>query len=224
MKQIARQVKDPIPTTIMNNDDTVNELLGYVEDGAAMIFNDFDWQSLNKTGVVVTHHGMQTVDLPDDFDSMTSYGIYDKSRRKVITAETMDERWERIVRNTSADDNKFAIQQNSIVFTAPFVDERDLFYTYKSKYFVKTLDEVGNVKYTDMFENDADEFMLNPHLLVQAAIAVRSVNLQLADAQVRMQRYELLLAKRKNKDGALLQSVPYSNPDKIVTVSRIMGG
>ncbi len=223
MKQIARQVKDPVPQSITSNDDTTNELLGYVEDAAGMIFNDFDWQVLNKTGCIDTHDGLQTVDLPSDFDSMTSYGIYDKTHCRVITAETMDERWERIVRNVSADDNKFAIQQNAIVFTAPFREERKLFYTYKSTGFVKTHDTAGNIVYTDTFANDGDEFVLNPHLLIQGAIAVRSVNLQLADSALRMQRYELLLEKRKNKDCALLQSVPYTNPDKVITTSKIMG-
>ena len=188
MKQIARQVKDPVPQSITVNDDTTNELLGYVEDAAGMIFNDYDWQVLNKTGCIDTHAGLQTVDLPEDFDSMTSYGIYDKTGCRVITAETMDGRWERIVRNTGADDNKFAIQQNAIVFTAPFTDERKLFYTYKSSKYVKTRDAAGNIVHVDVFTNDSDEFVLNPHLLVQAAIAIRSLNLQLADSTLRMQR------------------------------------
>ena len=223
MKQIARQVKDPIPQSITTNDDTTNELLGYVEDAAGMIFNDYDWQVLNKTGCINVQEGMQTVDLPDDFDSMTSYGIYDKASCRVIRAETMDERWERIVRNTGAADNKFAIQQNAIVFTAPFTDERKLFYTYKSSKYVKTRDAAGNIVHVDVFTNDSDEFVLNPHLLIQAAIAIRSLNLQLGDATLRMQRYELLLEKRKNKDAALYQSVPYSQPDKVITASKIMG-
>lgn len=223
MKQIARQVKDPVPQSITSNDDTTNELLGYVEDAAGMIFNDFDWQVLNKTGCIEVHAGLQTVDLPDDYDSMTSYGIYDTKGCRVITAETMDERWNRIVHNTCADDNKFAIQQNAIVFTAPFTNDRKLFYTYKSSKYVKTLDVAGNIVYTDIFTNDNDEFILSPHLLVQAAIAIRSVNLQLADSTLRMQRYELLLEKRKNKDFALYQSDTNSNSNTTITASKLIG-
>lgn len=205
-KQVARQVNDPIPTSITNNDDTTNELLGHIEHGAMRIINDYDWRALIEDGEIITEVGIDSYPLPDDFDSMITWNIYDLDINYAIPIETPDVRLRRITEMQGGDaDQRFRLAKNNIIFTFPFTAKHTLRYMYKSKDFVKSQDDVGNVIYTNTFTKDSDVFLLDDNLLVLAAIATRSISLQLSDVNARVSEYLELLEKRKNKDQGKFQ-------------------
>lgn len=223
LKSVARQVKDEIPQSITTGDDTTNELLGYAEHGAARIFNDYDWRYLEDEYEIITADGAESYDLPSDFDSMVSYGIYDITDGRMILTETPDERLRRIAEGDFGEtDVYFRLRKDKVWFTGPYTTGHSLRFVYKSKNYVKTHDEAGNVKYTDTFNADTDEFVLNDHLLIAATIAARSINLQLDDAATRIQEYTELLEICKNKDAALYKNTLNNGTPGVLSVSKVM--
>lgn len=223
LRTVARRVKDEIPQSIATGDDTTNELLGYAEHGAARIFNDFNWRFLEEEHEIITADGAESYNLPADFDSMISYGIYDVTDGRILLTETPDERLRRIAEGgaTSAD-VRFHLRKDKIWFTGPYPIDHGLRFMYKSKNYVRTHDEVGNIKYTDAFNEDTDEFVLDSHLLIAATIAARSINLQLDDAQMRIIEYNELLETCKNKDAALYKHTQNNATPGVLSASKVL--
>ena len=222
MQAMARQCRLPVPSSITTNDDTVNELLGYIEQAAQMIYDEYSWQAVQKTGVLNVANGDQSMPLPTDYDCILTSGIYDATTQHIVLPETPDEQWIRRIGTVAADENQFRIQGRTILFTVPWDSERSLFFTYKSKNYVVTQDAVGHELYTDVFETDNDEFLLGDRLLISAAIMCRSVALMLDDAEARKNAYENILDIHKNKDSALFQGNGVSSAGRALTAQKIL--
>ena len=223
LKSVARQVKDEIPQSIMTGDDTTNELLGYAEHGAARIFNDFNWRFLEEETEIITSGGAESYNLPADFDSMISYGVYDLTSSQMLLCESADERLRRMAEgDIGENDMFFRLRKDKIVFSGPYTAEHHLWFAYKSKNYVKSLDDAGNIKYTDVFTADTDEFVLDNHLLIAATIAARSIGLQLDDTATRIQEYNELLEICKNKDAALYKRTGDVGSPGVLSMSKIM--
>ena len=204
--QIANQCcyrcSDPALRSLFQDDDNSREWLGYISQAVAAIPDTHNWSALTKDYTFITAGNTDTYDLPEDFDDIGTYYIYNITNQRFIPCAGNDqELWKQATRNRSQSSIRFRIMGGKIVFTYPIEDGLTLKLTYQSNKPVKNVDSDGVVTYLEYFEHDNDTFLLDDELLILKAIALRAKNLGLAEAPMREADYEERLESKKVKDG-----------------------
>jgi len=188
--------------SLFENEDNALEWLGYITQAAQAIKDEHRWSITKKDVTIVTSGNKAEYDLPEDFDEMVTYQIYNISNQRFIPCASDDEElYKQATRNVSQSTIRYRIMDNKIVFTYPIEDGITLKYTYMSKNIAKYVDADNNVTYLPEFTHDTDEFVYDNELLILKAIALRSVNLGFPDADRREADYQDRLAKCVAKDG-----------------------
>lgn len=222
-KKLARRVNEPVPTSLFLNEDTSNQLLGYLEQAMENIYKAYDWQKCIKKGIINTVDGISEYDLPADFSNMLSYGIYDMTTETRLMTETLSEKgFRQMAKITSDSEQRYTLIGGQVVFTNPISENHILQYYYKSKNYIRHTKEDGSFEYRDYIESDNDEFILDSNLLLLAGILYRSIELQLADKNDRMTDFTTALERAMNEDGALFQGNFNGDTNLGLTMNKIM--
>lgn len=222
-KKLARRVNEPVPTSLFLNDDTSNQLLGYLEQAMENVYKAYDWQKCIKKGIINTISGVSEYDLPSDYANMLSYGIYDLTTETLLMTETLSEKGFRQMAKVLSDtEQRYTIIGNQIVFTNPISEDHTLQYYYKSKNYIRHINDDGATVCRDYVDSDADEFILDSNLLVLGGVLYRSIELQLADKTDRMTDFTNALDRAMDEDGALFQGNFNGNTNLGLTMNKIM--
>lgn len=188
--------------SLFENEDNALEYLGYISQAAQAIKDEHRWSVTKKDVTIITSGNKAEYDLPDDFDEMVTYQIYNITNQRFIPCASDDaELYKQATRNVSQSTIRYRVMDNKIVFTYPIEDGLTLKYTYLSKNICKNVDANNNVYYSDVFEHDDDIFVYDDELLILKALALRAVNLGLPEAERREADYQERLAKCVAKDG-----------------------
>ena len=215
--QIANQCcyrcSDPIIRSLFADEDNAREWLGYICQAAAAIPDAHNWSALTKDYTFVTEGNKDTYPLPEDFDDMGTYDLYNLTNMRFIPSAGNDqELWKRATRNRSQSSIRFRILGGNIVFTYPIEDGITLQFTYTSGYPVKHVDENNVVTYKETFTHDYDEYLLDDELLILKALSLRAKNLGLPEAPLREQDYQERLESKMVKDGANIKFNQFVHP------------
>jgi hypothetical protein len=198
---------------LFQDEDNAREWLGYISQAAAAIPEVHNWSALTKDYTFITDGSKAEYDLPEDFDDIGTYYIYNITNQRYIPCAGNDqELWKQATRNKSQSSIRFRIMGGKIVFTYPIEDGLELKFTYQSNRPVKNVDENNVVTYLEMFEHDNNEYLLDNELLILKAIALRAKNLGLPEAQLRENDYQERLQSRMAKDGGNIKFNMYEQP------------
>lgn len=204
---------DPEIRSLFSNEDTASEWRGYAFQAAAVIPEEHNWSALTKDYTFVTSGNVASYNLPEDFDDMASYDIYNLTNRRYIPCAGNDkELWKQATGNKSQSSIRFRIMGGKIVFTYPIEDGLTLKFTYTSCYPVKSVNEAGIVTYKETFTSDDDEYVLDNELLILKMLALRAKNLGLPEMALRDQDYQIRLESRMVKDGGNIMFNMYDKP------------
>lgn len=213
VNQCCVRCGDPTVRSATSNEDNSLEWFGYVSQAAVAIPDAHNWSALTKDFTFITSGNKDTYPLPDDFDDMGTYNIYNLTNRRYIPCAGNDkELWKQATHNISQSSIRFRIMGGNIVFTYPIEDGLTLKFTYMSNKPVKYTDSNGVVTYKENFSNDDDTYLLDNELLILKAIALRAKNLGLPEAQLREQDYQERLESKMVKDGGNIQFNMFSHP------------
>lgn len=215
--QIANQCcircSDPTLRSLFSTEDNASEWLGYLSQACATIPDAHNWSVLTKDYTIITAGNTKEYDLPNDFDDMATYNLYNITNRRYIPCSGNDkELWKEASGNTSQSSIRFRIMGGKIVFTYPIEDGITLRFTYMSNKPVKYTDSNGNVTYKEYFSNDDDTYLLDDELLILKAISLRAKNLGLEEAPLREQDYQERLVSKMVKDGGNIEFNKYDQP------------
>lgn len=203
VKQCCIRVGDPVPTNVFSDEDSAKEWLGYISQASQQVVREHNWQRLCKRKTFVAEENKTEYDLPEDFESILTYWLYNKTKQEHINIAD-DDSFEAL---DSSDDVAFQIIGGQIVFSKPLDAGNVITYQYKINSVCKYLDENDEVVYKPSFTNEDDEFLLDPELLILKSIAIRSLNLEFADYQSREADYEKYLEMKMVTDGANVHKV-----------------
>ena len=188
--------------SLFENQDNALEWLGYISQAAALIKDEHRWSVAKRDITFVTSGNKAEYDLPEDFEEMATYQIYNLSNQRFIPCASDDEElYKQATRNVSQSTIRFRIINNKIVFTYPIEDGLTLKYTYLTKNICKNVDSNNVPYYADAFSKDSDEFIYDDELLILKSIALRAVNLGFPEADRREADYQDKLDKCVSKDG-----------------------
>lgn len=202
VKQCCWRTGDNAVSNVFADEDNAREWLGYISQALPLIVREHDWSMLTKDAIITTKDDTKAYMLPQDFNHMASNRLYNQTDRCHIAFANNDAELAKIVSgDTSQTSVRFRIMGGKIVFTYPIEAKQKIYYTYISSYAV--IDENGNEKET--FTSNEDQFMLNDELLILKAIALRAVNLGLAEADRREADYQSFLQAETVNDGANVQ-------------------
>ena len=215
--QIANQCcyrcSDPTIRSLFADEDNAREWLGYISQAAAAIPEAHNWSALTKDYMIYTFNSQESYDLPEDFDDMGTYYLYNLTNQRFIPCAGNDqELWKRATRNRSQSSIRFRIMGGKIVFTYPIENDLELEFTYTSAFPVKYLDSNGEEAYKETFTNDNDEYVLDDELLILKAVALRAKNLGLPEATLREQDYQERLESKMVKDGGNIKFNMFEKP------------
>lgn len=204
---------DPEIRSLFSNEDTAAEWRGYAFQAAAAIPEEHNWSALTKDYTFVTSGNVASYNLPEDFDDIASYDIYNLTNRRYIPCAGNDkELWKQATGNTSQSSIRFRIMGGKIVFTYPIEDGITLRFTYTSGWPVKEVSESELVTYKPTFTLDTDEYVLDDELLILKMMSLRAKNLGLPEMQMREQDYQERLESRMVKDGGNIQFNQFEHP------------
>lgn len=215
--QIANQCcyrcSDPTLRSLFQDEDNAREWLGYISQACAAIPDAHNWSALTKDYIIHTAGNTDTYDLPDDFDDISTYYLYNLSNMRFIPSAGNDqELWKQASHNRSQSSIRFRIMGGKIVFTYPIEDGLTLKFTYQSSKPVKNVDSDGVVTYKETFTQDDDTFLLDDELLILKAVALRAKNLGLQEAPLREQDYQERLLSKMVKDGSNIKFNMFVEP------------
>lgn len=211
--QCCVRCSDPTLRSLFNDDDNAREWLGYISQAAAAIPDVHNWSALIKDYYITTSGNTATYPLPDDFDDIATYDIYNLTNHRYIPCAGNDkELWKQATGNKSQSSIRFRIMGGNIVFTYPIEDGLELKFTYQSNCPVKGTDNDGNVVYKETFTQDADCYVLDDELLILKAIALRAKNLGLPEMNLREQDYQERLESKMVKDGGNIKYNMFEHP------------
>ena len=215
--QIANQCcyrcSDPALRSLFQDEDNAREWLGYICQAAKAIQDVHNWSALAKDYVFVTSGNTDKYDLPEDFDDMGTYYIYNLTNHRYIPCAGNDkELWKEATGNKSQSSIRFRIMCGQIVFTYPIEDGLTLKFSYASENVVKNVDADGVVTYRPNFEHDDDTYLLDDELLILKAIALRAKNLGLPEMTLREQDYQERLQSKMVKDGGNIKFNMFEHP------------
>ena len=213
VNQCCIRCSDPTVRSVFSTEDNSTEWLGYISQAAAAIPDTHNWSALTKDFTFVTSGNQTDYPLPDDFDDMGTYYIYNITNHRFIPCAGNDkELWKQATGNKSQSSIRFRIMGGKIVFTYPIEDGLTLKFTYNSNKPIKYTDSNGNVTYKETFSNDEDTYLLDDELLILKAIALRAKNLGLPEAPLREQDYQERLESKMVKDGGNIMFNMYDHP------------
>lgn len=211
--QCCIRCSDPTLRSLFSAEDNSSEWLGYLQQAVAAIPIAHNWAALTKDYTFVTSGNRSEYDLPDDFDDMSTYNLYNMTNRRFIPCASNDaELWKEATHNRSQSSIHFRIMGGKIVFTYPIEDGITLKFTYTSEKPVKYVDSDGNVTYQQTITHDEDTFLLDDELLILKAISLRAKNLGLQEAPLREQDYQERLENKMVKDGGNIQFNMFTQP------------
>lgn len=211
--QCCIRCSDPTLRSLFSTEDNATEWQGYLNQACASIPDLHNWSALMKDYIFVTSGNKTDYDLPDDFDDMGTYDLYNLTNRRYIPCAGNDkELWKQATGNTSQSSIRYRIMGGKIVFTYPIEDGITLKYTYLSNKPVKYTDSNGNVTYKEYFSNDDDTYLLDDELLILKAISLRAKNLGLEEAPLREQDFQERLESKMVKDGGNIQFNKFEHP------------
>lgn len=211
--QCCIRCSDPTLRSLFLNEDNSMEWRGYLCQAAAALPDMHNWSALTKDYTFITAGNTDTYDLPDDFDDIGTYNIYNLTNRRFIPCAGNDkELWKQATHNTSQSSIRFRIMGGKIVFTYPIEDGLTLRFTYTSNKPVKYVDSDGNVTYKECFTHDEDTYLLDDELLILKAIALRAKNLGLPEAALREQDFQDRLQSKMVKDGGNISFNMFEHP------------
>lgn len=211
--QCCIRCSDTTLRSLFSTEDNATEWLGYINQACASIPDAHNWSALTKDYTFVTSGNTDTYPLPDDFDDMGTYDIYNLTNRRYIPCAGNDkELWKQATGNTSQSSIRFRIMGGNIVFTYPIEDGLTLRFTYMSSKPVKNVDSNGVVTYKEYFTRDDDTYLLDNELLILKAISLRAKNLGLEEAPLREQDYQERLESKMVKDGGNIQYNQFAHP------------
>lgn len=197
-KQCCFRTGDNTIKTLFNTDDNSTSWQGYMQQAAKLICKEHNWQKLKREETIITFGSTNKYPLPDDFEDIQTYKIYNITNNRYILPETDDEAYAKLAaKNYSQTSIHFRIINDEIVFTYPIDNGLELKYSYNTKNICK----LGNV-YKDAFSDDADEFLLSDELLILKAMALRAVDLGLPEREQREIDYQKFLKMEMASDGA----------------------
>ena len=202
LKQCCIRVNDPVPSNLFSDDDSSKEWLGYLSQASQQVVREHNWQRLCKIVRFTTTDGTMSYDLPDDYESLVTYWLYNKTKKEQINS-TDDDTFNAL---DDSDDIAFIIFGGKIEFSKPIDAGNIIQYQYKINSVCK-IDDGISITYKDTFTNEDDEFLLDPELLILKAIALRSQNLEFADYQSRLADYEKYLETKIVEDGAKIHQI-----------------
>lgn len=207
LQEFARRVSDTVVQSIADNDDTSNQLLGYVLAACGQIRDECDWKSLRRSFSVKTVKDITVYPYPDDYDKILTWSIYIPELNVWIISESADEALKRKISGLSGDtSNQYREVADGFKFTYPFSPNLTLEFEYKSKYFVKSKDSSGNIIYTDVITKDDDEILFDKELVILAARAARAQELESDSYDSLVQQYLSYLDKQKNKQTSKMNN------------------
>jgi hypothetical protein len=224
IQELARRVKDPVVSSLQNNDDTANELLGYLESSVGQIYGEYDWDMLRRVHEFNSIIGQSLYQYPSDFNKFMTYGIYLPELKVWVSAESADESFKRQTSGITGDTaNKYRQVMDGVVFTYPFHTATTCKYEYKSKNFVKSTDTAGNVIFTDFIAKDNDELLFDKELVILGAIAQRAITLESNNQSIAIQAYAERLERLKNQQQPPLHGNAFSSPldTRTLSVARV---
>lgn len=211
--QCCIRCSDTTLRSLFSTEDNASEWLGYISQACVAIPDAHNWSALTKDYTFVTSGNKDTYPLPDDFDDMGTYDIYNLTNRRYIPCAGNDkELWKQATGNKSQSSIRFRIMGGNIVFTYPIEDGITLKFTYMSNKPVKNVDSNGVVTYKEYFTRDDDTYLLDDELLILKAIALRAKNLGLEEAPLREQDYQERLESKMVKDGGNIQYNQFVHP------------
>ena len=200
--QCCYRTGDTPVRSLFEDQDNALEWLGYLSQAAAIIKDEHRWSVAKRDKTIITSGNKAEYDLPEDFEEMATYQIYNLTNQRFIPCASDDEElYKQATRNVSQSTIRFRILNNKIVFTYPIEDGLTLKYTYLTKDICKNVDANNNVYYSETFSKDTDEFIYDDELLILKAIALRAVNLGFPEADRRESDYQDKLEKCVTKDG-----------------------
>lgn len=196
--QIAIRAKDPSITNLfLDNNKTAQAYLGYINTSANKIYSANSWRVVMKDYSFTTVSGQQEYDLPDDFEQIGVFYLYDKTRNEYIQNESDDRALARDIQNTISQSTiSYRIIGKKIKFTYPIDGDRELLFTYKSKNFIDT-----DGAESQTFTKNESEFLINDEVLILGSLAYRSLIMGFSDYQVREADYQTKLSQLIESDG-----------------------
>lgn len=205
------RAKEPQIADLFANDDQAREYLGYAEEASNYIFSQHRWRRLATdyqfTTVLDGGNPKTDYDLPDDFDTMMVYYLYDLTRQLFLENSDDDSSLHmELVRNNTDSVRWRLIGDDILRFDTPIDPDRDLKYTYKSKNYVKNIDDTGEtpvITFSQYYTKNTDEFLLDDELLILGILWQRSLMLEFNDLALREAKFNAKLAELINKDGGL---------------------
>jgi hypothetical protein len=207
-KQCCYRTGDPAIANLFADEDNSREWLGYISQAVPSIINEHNWSALTKDVRFTTSGNEQEHPLPDDFNRIATYKLYNLTDKCFIPYGNNDSELDKyMMGDFSQTTIRFRIMGGNIKFTYPIADNQDIIYTYLSNYAVK--DQYG--VYKQVFSDNNDTFVLSDELLILKAIALRAVNLGLPEVDRREADYQRFLTLEMTNDGA---NVEYNKFEK----------
>lgn len=211
----CRRAKEPQIADLFSNDDQAQEFLGYAEEASNIIFSAHMWRSLitDYSFTTILDGGEKITDyaLPDDYDTMQVYFLYDLTRQ--LTLENSDDDaslLNEMLNNQGVDWVKWRIVGKKIRFDTPIEAGRELKYSYKSKYFVENIDSDDNVTYSQIYQDNTDNFLINDEVLILGILWQRSLILGFPDTAIKESKFKNKLQDLINEDGGLRKTNIFS--------------
>ena len=200
-KQCCYRTGDPEISNLFADEDNSREWLGYISQAVQSIIREHNWSALTKDKSFITEGNVQEYPLPDDFERIATYRIYNITNQCSIPYANNDAELNKMmIGDFSQNTIRFRIMGGNIKFTYPIDPEQNIFYTYISNYSVK-----GENGLKEVFTQNEDTFLLSDELLILKALSLRAVNLGLPEADRREADYRNLLTIEMNNDGANVQ-------------------
>ena len=199
VKQCCYRTGDTPISNLFADEDNSREWLGYVSQALQSIIVEHNWSALTKDRQFTTSNNQSEYLLPNDFERIATYRLYNLTNREFIPYANNDQELDKLASGDKSQTSiRFRIMGGKIKFTYPIDNDQNLIYTYISNYAVR--DQNGQNKET--WTSNEDTFVLNDELLILKTIALRAVNLGLPESDRRESDYNRALTIQMTNDGA----------------------
>ncbi len=201
VQDVARGVKLPVPTTVINNDDDeVTLMLRLVTQEGRELVDEYDWQVLqSEQTFAAAAQEIQTNAVPDDFERFINHTFYNRSQTREVVGPLTPQEWQAQVSLTSTVVLDAFRQSGNNIRMVPNPNAGDtMAFEYISKNWIDT---TGNGSANaDTFDADTNTTVFDEELLTLGAIW-RHKATNGFDYGEEFRSYEKLKARLKGKDG-----------------------
>jgi len=160
------------------SDSNARCLLAHLNRVVEEIKISYDWQKMyrvcNFTADKQTAYNSNlkgydiNVIAPGFYNFITNF-IYNNTQRKVLNSISLDQLAFAMMWNNSII-QKFVLQNDHITFHPELPLNTELTFFYKSSFPIIARDANRNITYKELFENDSDECVFRPELLIRGII------------------------------------------------------